>query len=161
MKKIAVVGAVLASLVLSGCAPKQPSFYTPNPYELKMQEAKRKDAEFAEKVRNINLETADVGAKPSNYKKNVENSIREQLKDPDSAKFSGMTNPRKEVMVVNGDFVYGYSTCVYVNAKNSYGGYVGKQLYWAFLRDNQVLRVTNTSDSFGDIIFVGRPVNCN
>ncbi|CAI1532463.1 Uncharacterised protein [Serratia grimesii] len=161
MKKIVVFGAAFVSLVLSGCAPQQPSFYTPNPYEIQMQEAKRKDAEFAEKVRNINLETEDVGTKPSNYKKNVENAIREQLKDPESAKFSGMTNPRKEVMVENGDFVYGYSTCVYVNAKNSYGGYVGKQLYWAFLRDNQVLRVKNTNDSFGDIIFVGRPVNCN
>lgn len=161
MKKIAIVGALLAPLVLSGCAPQQPSFYTPNDYALKMQEAKRSDDEFAEKVRNINLETADVGTKPSNYKKNVENAIRDQLKDPDSAKFSGMTTPRKEVMVENRDFVYGYSTCVYVNAKNSYGGYAGKELYWAFLRDNQVLRVKNTNDSFGDIIFVGRPVNCN
>ncbi len=34
-----------------------------------MQEAKRKDAEFAEKVKNINLDTAHVGAKPQNYKK--------------------------------------------------------------------------------------------
>jgi len=159
MKRVVIV--TMLGLMLSGCAPQQPSFYMPNNYELQMQEAKRKDDEFSEKVKNINLDTADAGSKPSKYKKTVENAIREQLKDPDSAKFSGMTSPRKEVMVENGNFVYGYSTCVYVNAKNSYGGYVGKQLYWAFLRDNQVLRVKNTNDSFGDIIFVGRPINCN
>ncbi|MGM1347646.1 hypothetical protein [Serratia liquefaciens] len=149
MKKIAVIGAVLVSLILSGCESPQ------------MAEAKRKDAEFANSVKNINLETADVGAAPKNYKEAVEEAIRGQLKDPDSAKFSGMTTPRKEVMVENRDFVYGYSTCVFVNAKNSYGGYVGKQLYWVFLRDNQVLRVKNTSGQFGNIVFVGRPINCS
>lgn len=126
-----------------------------------MQEAQRKDAEFAEKVRNINLNTADVGSKPVEYKSVVESAIRDGLKDPDSAKFSGMTKPRKEVMVDQGEFVYGYSTCVYVNAKNSYGGYTGKQLHWVFFRDNKVLRIKNTNEAYGDIIFVGRPVNCS
>ncbi|MGE6467983.1 hypothetical protein [Serratia proteamaculans] len=149
MKKIAVIGAVLASLMLSGCESPQ------------MAEAKRKDAEFANAVKNINIETADVGEAPKNYKEAVEEAIRGQLKDPDSAKFSGMSTPRKEVMVENRDFVYGYSTCVFVNAKNSYGGYVGKQLYWVFLRDNQVRRVKNTSGQFGNIVFVGRPINCS
>ncbi|KFT00955.1 hypothetical protein SEEB0231_13545, partial [Salmonella enterica subsp. enterica serovar Bareilly str. CFSAN000231] len=65
---------------------------------------------------------------------------------------------RKEVMVEHKNFVYGYSTCVYVNAKNSYGGYVGKQ---AIISNNQVLRIKNTTEAYGDIIFVGRPVTCN
>ncbi len=94
-------------------------------------------------------------------KKLVEDAIKEQLKDPDSAKFTDMTNPRKEVMVDQGNFIYGYSTCVYVNAKNSYGGYVGKQRYWAFIRNNQVLSIKNTNEAYGDIIFIGRPINCN
>ena len=65
-------------------------------------------------------------------------------------------------MVENSNFVYGYSTCVYVNAKNSYGGYVGKQLLLGHLLDNnQVLRLKNTTEAYGDIIFVGRPVNCS
>lgn len=64
-------------------------------------------------------------------------------------------------MVENRNFVYGYSTCVFVNAKNSYGGYTGKQLYWAFIRNGQVLRFKNTNDEYGDLIFVGRKVNCN
>ncbi|EHM37885.1 hypothetical protein HMPREF0454_04619 [Hafnia alvei ATCC 51873] len=149
MNKIAVIGIAIATLILSGCESQQ------------MADAKRKDAEFANAVKNINLESADVGSMPSNYKDLVESSIKAQLKDPESAKFYDMTNPRKEVMVENRNFVYGYSTCVYVNAKNSYGGYAGKQLYWAFLKNNQVLRIKNTSEPFGNIIFVGRPINCN
>ncbi|EGT5762269.1 hypothetical protein ACKTG8_003206 [Cronobacter sakazakii] len=159
MKK--VVMAIILGSFLTGCAPGY--VYTPPSkveYDKTMQEAKRKDAEFAEKVKNINLDTADVGVKPKDYQSLVESAIREGLKDPDSAKFYDFTSPRKEVMVEQGDFVYGYSTCVYVNAKNSYGGYVGKQLYWAFIRNNQVLRVTNTAEAYGDIIFVGRPITC-
>lgn len=162
MNKLLIVSMLSASVLLTGCAPgyvMPPAF--DNGYSQKMQEAKRKDAEFAEKVRNINLETADVGSKPSNYKKIVEDAIKDQLKDPESARFSDMTTPRKEVMVEQGNFVYGYSLCVNVNAKNSYGGYVGKTLYWVFLRNNQVLRVSDTSGTYGNIIFVGRPVNCS
>lgn len=141
---------VVSAILLAGCAPNQ-----------QLQEAKKRDAEFAESVRNINLETADVGSKPTEYEALVEGAIRDQLKDPDSAKFSGFTEPRKEVMVEQKNFVYGYSTCVFVNAKNSYGGYTGKQLYWAFIRNNKVLRVKSTNEAYGSIIFRGRPINCN
>lgn len=153
MKKISVICTVLASLLLAGCGPSA--------YDQKMAEAKRKDAEFANAVKNINLDTADVGAKPSNYKELVEGAIKDQLKDPDSAKFYDMSPLRKEVMVEHRQFVYGYSTCVYVNAKNSYGGYTGKKLYWAFIRNNQVLRLNDTEGPYGQMIFVGRPINCS
>lgn len=159
MKKIILFSAISFSLI--GCAPHAYTLPNDSGYSQQMAEAKKKDAEFAEKVRNINLDTADVGAAPKNYKSLVENAIRNQLKDPDSARFSDMTPPRKEVMVENKEFVYGYATCVNVNAKNSYGGYVGKQLYWVFMRNNEVLRIKNTNDAYGDIIFVGRPVKCN
>lgn len=160
MRKFILI-SLLAPL-LAGCTPG----YVASPaagggyVNPSIQEARRKDAEFADKVRKINLETADVGSKPNGYKKAVEDAIRDELKDPDSAKFTNMTQPRKEVIVENGEFVYGYLTCVYVNAKNSYGGYAGKQLYWVFMRNNQVIRVTNTNSEYGNILFVGRPVNC-
>lgn len=158
MRKYALV--FLVSLILAGCAPHTSKVTGTIDYDQKMQQAKQHDEEFASKVKNINLESADVGLKPTNYKLLVEDAIRNELKDPDSAKFSGMTTPRKEVMVQNGNFVYGYSICVFVNAKNSYGGYTGKQLYWAFLRDKNVLRFKNTNDAYGHIIFVGREINC-
>lgn len=151
MNKFFIAAAFTASaFLLSACAPNQA-----------MLDAKRKDAEFAQSVKNIDLETADVGKKPANYEALVEAAIRGQLKDPDSAQFSGITKPKKEVMVEQSNFVYGYSSCVFVNAKNSYGGYTGKQLYWVFIRNDQVLRIKNTNDAYGNIIFVGRPVNCS
>lgn len=149
-KNVLVASAVISAILLAGCAPNQ-----------QLQDAQKRDAEFTESVRNINLETADVGSKPTEYQSLVESAIRDQLKDPDSAKFSGFTAPRKEVMVEQRDFIYGYSTCVFVNAKNSYGGYTGKQLYWAFIRNNKILRVKSTNEAYGSIIFRGRPINCN
>ncbi|HHH0485780.1 TPA: hypothetical protein ACPZO0_002151 [Yersinia enterocolitica] len=159
MKKLVLFCAIVFSL--AGCAPYQSGLSSPSTYDQTMAEAKRKDAEFAEAVKNINLDTADVGVKPSNYKKLIEDAIRNELKDPDSAKFSEFTAPRKEVMVNNRKFVYGYSSCVFVNAKNSYGGYTGKQLYWVFIRNNEVLRVKDTNGDFGSLIFVGRNINCS
>lgn len=158
MKKLALLA--FSTFFLSGCVQPQYGLVS-NDYDQKMALAKKKDAEFAEKVKNINLETADTGSKPNNYKFLAQNAIKDQLKDPDSAKFSDFTPLRKEVMVENRNFVYGYSSCVFVNAKNSYGGYVGKQLYWVFMRNNEVLRIKNTNDAYGDIIFVGRSINCN
>ncbi|AJJ69510.1 Uncharacterised protein [Yersinia pseudotuberculosis] len=158
MKKL-LLPCVIA-LFIAGCAPYPSGVFDSTANGQKMAEAKRQDAEFEKAVKNINLDTADVGAKPKNYKKLVEDAIRNELKDPDSAKFSDITTPRKEVMVKNRNFVYGYSSCVYVNAKNSYGGYAGKQLYWVFIRNDEVLRVKNTNDEFGQSIFVGRPISC-
>ncbi|WJM80441.1 hypothetical protein [Pectobacterium brasiliense] len=152
MKKIifATLSASTIAFLLTACAPSQ-----------RMQEAQKRDAEFAQSVKNINIETADVGTKPDNFQNLIESAIRENLKDPDSAKFSGFTEPRREVMVENRNFVYGYSSCVFVNAKNSYGGYTGKQLFWAFIRNGKVLRIKNTNHAYGTMIFIGRPVNCS
>lgn len=105
------------------------------------------------------LDTADVGQYPDNYKEIVKSAIDDILKDPDTAKFYDFTPPRKEVAYVHG-VVYGYSSCVVVNAKNAYGGYTGKTLYWVFMRDNKVLRIQNTSELDGDYIYPGRHVNC-
>lgn len=150
LKKISLVTILSATVFLTACAPNQ-----------KMLDAQKEDAEFATAVKNINLDTADTGKRPNNYQVLVENAIREILKDPESAKFSKFTNPRKEVMVENRNFVYGYSTCVFVNAKNSYGGYTGNQLYWAFIRNDKVLRIQNTNGAYGGMIFRGRSINCN
>ncbi|HCL5286308.1 TPA: hypothetical protein N2G35_000585 [Salmonella enterica] len=165
MKKCLVV--MVTTVLLSGCAPgggipeqTQRIAEWQRAHEQKMAEAKRIDAEFEQAVKNINLDTADVGRKPSTYKKLIETAIRERLRDPDSAKFYDFTPPRKEVISENHKFVYGYSSCVLVNAKNAYGGYTGKKLYWAFIRNDKVLRIKDTTDTFGTLIFKGRPINC-
>lgn len=48
----------------------------------------------------------------------VEQGVRDALKDPDSAKFSSLTGSVSETGTV--------AACGLVNAKNSFGGYTGK-----------------------------------
>ncbi|EKL1664986.1 hypothetical protein PQX70_002252, partial [Salmonella enterica] len=103
MKKCLAV--MITTALLSGCTPggggipeqSQKLAEYQSAYEQKMDEAKRIDAEFDQAVKNINLDTADVGKKPAAYKKLIETAIREHLRDPDSAKFYDFTPPRKEV----------------------------------------------------------------
>lgn len=52
----------------------------------------------------------------------AERSVKAALKDPGSARFSGLT-----AFTVDGVL----TVCGNVNAKNSYGGYTGKQRFWA------------------------------
>lgn len=56
----------------------------------------------------------------------VERGIREDLKDPDSAKFARFAATREPGSGM-------ITVCGYVNAKNSYGGYTGKQLFYGLL----------------------------
>lgn len=53
--------------------------------------------------------------------RDVQNLVRQALKDPDSARFEGATN-----IIGEGDAMV---ACGLVNAKNSFGGYVGAQPY--------------------------------
>ncbi|MDF2621428.1 MAG: hypothetical protein K0S00_4087 [Xanthobacteraceae bacterium] len=61
----------------------------------------------------------------------VESGVREDLKDPDSAKFSGFvaTKEPSSGMV---------TVCGYVNARNSFGGYAGKKLFYGLLAVPQI-----------------------
>lgn len=72
--------------------------------------------------------------------KDIEIGVRASLKDPDSAKFSGPVLGAKRA---NGDI----EACGTVNAKNSYGGYVGASPYVATLRDRKVIDSATASGS--------------
>ena len=102
---------------------------------------------------------ADYGPYPTEYKLIINSYLRSILKDPDSAKISKISKPRKEHKIVNQfkkEAIYGYSSCVFLNAKNSYGGYVGEKPYWFFIRNG---RVIDSSDNMGQI-YIGRSKNC-
>ena len=62
----------------------------------------------------------------------IQDGVRASLKDPDSAKFSGAILAAKRL---NGDI----DACGTVNAKNSYGGYVGAGPFFAKFRDGKVV----------------------
>lgn len=53
----------------------------------------------------------------------VKEGVREELKDPDSAKFEGIVAMKD---VKDG----GITVCGFVNARNSFGGYVGKKPFF-------------------------------
>lgn len=106
---------------------------------------------------------ANYGTYPDNYQELMKAWFQDNLKDPDSAKYSGYTNPIKEHAIENVNakkVIYGYSACVYVNAKNSYGGYTGKKQYWFFFNNGKILRAKDTSSAFGRIVYRGHPINC-
>lgn len=54
--------------------------------------------------------------------------VKAMLKDPDSAKF-GFQEPTRGTDIVNGEAVLVWYASMYVNAKNSFGGYVGDRRY--------------------------------
>lgn len=77
-----------------------------------------------------------------------ESLVRHSLKDPESAKFSSYYRPF-------GDGV-GY-VCGTVNAKNSYGGYVGNRNYYIHLTvkkdkvvDNSPVKIIDEGDDKGE-----------
>jgi len=60
----------------------------------------------------------------------VEKTIREELKDPESAKFYHMDYPYPGP-------TSGY--CGYVNARNSFGAFTGKQLFYVFVNQSEAI----------------------
>lgn len=77
----------------------------------------------------------------------IESAIRSTLKDPDSAEFSwpnGFTQGWYQPPF--GKKYYGWITCGTVNAKNGYGGYVGRSAAIGVIRNGTVIE-TNFDDA--------------
>ncbi|MFT4255965.1 MAG: hypothetical protein QM599_03260 [Pseudoxanthomonas sp.] len=102
----------------------------------------KKDKEINAWVATLPPPDADFGPYPDDYEKLVQSHFSEQLKDPDSAKFSDFRIKKSYVLISapNKQAQFGYAVCVNINAKNSYGAYAGKTLTWAFIRDNAIVR---------------------
>lgn len=101
------------------------------------------------------------GTFPSNYKSLVIKRFSEVLKDPYSAKYGRFSRPRKEHAIEDVSLeraVFGWSTCVDVNAKNSFGAYTGNTTFWFLIVDDKIVRSSEVTG--GDEIYIGRPINC-
>lgn len=99
---------------------------------------------------------ADYGSYPSNYESIVKNYYNSILKDPGSANFQHISSPEKRWY--GGNFMpakYGYLVCASVNAKNSYGGYVGYSTDGLFIRNGYVI------DYFQNGMKLGTKLFCN
>ena len=116
IKFIVFIGAFL--LGLSGCVTIYPS-YAPTEEE---------------------LANADYGEKPTQYKEQIETYVKAILIDPESAQFTDYSTPNKGWSSKSpGSFKYfGWLVCVDVNAKNSFGGYVGRNTYYFIFQGNNI-----------------------
>lgn len=148
---------------LSGCVATPE---VPSRYEIARLAEEQQKAEELERyneaqvwVKSLPEENADYGPYPKEYKSIIEKYLSRILKDPDSVKISKISKPRKEHEIDNQftkSATYGYSTCVWLNAKNSYGGYTGEKVYWFLIRNNYV----SSYDTGLSPIYIGRSKNC-
>lgn len=130
MKKIAVIGAVLASLVLSGCAKQLPPS-------------------------QAQISAASYGELPKDYQEQIKNHFNATLKDPYSAQYKflptfkgySQDGPWSQS---GGKVTFGWVSPVLVNAKNSYGGYTGDQKY-VFIFSGGVMYDTTLNSQYGKV----------
>ncbi|MGE6696365.1 hypothetical protein ACQKH5_01650 [Hyphomonas sp. NPDC076900] len=95
---------------------------------------------------------ADYGVEP-NVEEEAKAHFELTLKDPASAQFRigyvGKAYCNKGYML-GGDVIWtGYAANIYVNAKNSYGGYTGFQPYTLLWRDGAIFKRFD-NDDFGN-----------
>jgi len=128
MRKIELITIVVAFWV-TGCAPK-----------IALQKS-----EYAK---------YDFGKYPKNYKKIAKNWVNDTLKDPFSAKYRFKSKPVKgytrKAPISGGDpDIFGYIVYVEVNAKNSFGAYVGWKEYTLLIKNGNVI-TSITPNSYFD-----------
>lgn len=100
------------------------------------------------------LANLDYGAYPENYKQIISSYFARNLKDPSSAIVEYRGGPTKiwqQGSIISAK-AYGWGVCLSVNAKNSFGGYVGNRPYAFLIRNGSILHVhgemeTNMFDS--------------
>ena len=96
---------------------------------------------FAYAIPEAQAEDVAWPPKPSNTRKYVTDYLNNSLKDPDSLKDFSITEPRKGWWTAG--IFNGFKNeplwyvCYSYNAKNSYGGYVGKKNYVLFFEGDQ------------------------
>ncbi|MGP3038387.1 hypothetical protein [Serratia nevei] len=125
MKKIVVVGAILASLAMSGCSSQQPPS-------------------------QAQISSASYGELPKDYQEKIKNHFNSTLKDPYSAQYKFMPTFKGysqdgQWSPSGGKVTFGWVSPVLVNAKNSYGGYTGDQKYVFIFSGGEMYDVTAMS----------------
>ena len=92
----------------------------------------------------------DLGSPPVGYEDAIKKHFEKTLKDPESARYR-IGKPIKAYanngLIDGGNIAWrGYMVDVQVNAKNSFGGYVGFKPYMVFFSGNSVVRVYEGSE---------------
>ncbi|SFG28624.1 hypothetical protein [Neptunomonas qingdaonensis] len=97
------------------------------------------------------LQNANYGTLPTSYDTTVDNYLNDSLKDPDSKRVKYIDTPKKGHWYYSGD-QFGYFVCAAVNAKNSYGGYTGKSLYFFGFHNEELQAVFNDKELGGSYV---------
>jgi hypothetical protein len=102
----------------------------------------------------VALETADYGSYPSDYQEAVKAYFQKKLKDPHSAQYR-FKEPYKayirETPIQGGKpTTFGYIVDVWVNAKNSFGGYTGENFHRVFIRNNVAIGTVSPNPWFSE-----------
>src|ERR1044072_1753603 len=128
--------------------------------------ARNIEREFEKWLTTLPEANADWGAYPDNYEEVIKGYFAASLKDPSSVIYNAISKPQKEFTIKGrvpvdpkNEALYGYSSCVSFNAKNSYGGYVGNRIFWFLIHNGEIVNVIDTSTG-RNFIFVGRPITC-
>lgn len=84
----------------------------------------------------MEINNGDYGAVPNKelYEAKIKSYQEARLKDPDSAKYR-FSEPHKGWCKFDGKVNYGWIIDYTLNAKNSYGGYVGQKPQFAFVKN--------------------------
>lgn len=111
---------IIATMLMSGCATAPPT--------------------------QDEIANADYGAAPpAAYQNDVKQYFAESLKDPESVKYKEITAPEKGWVTLSfvegGGRVYGWLVRATINAKNSYGGYIGYTTYSFLFRNGKLVQV--------------------
>ncbi|WP_147568401.1 hypothetical protein [Desulfovibrio sp. 3_1_syn3] len=100
------------------------------------------------KILQEQINTADCGVYPQNYKLIIQQYILDSLKDARSAQLRFIDNPRKTYFedkhngkLSTGETVFCWIVSVNVNAKNSFGTYTGFQTWQFYIRDGKIINV--------------------
>jgi hypothetical protein len=94
--------------------------------------------------------SADYGAFPNEYEQIVKSYYETRLKDPESVRYRSISHPK--IFWLGSRFSgarYGYMVCATLNAKNSYGAYVGFKTDGLLIRDGAIIQVVEGADWFG------------
>lgn len=86
----------------------------------------------------------DYGPKPTKHEATIKAWFEVRLKDPFSAQYyfqEPVQSYLKEAPLMGGRLYVGWQVNMQVNAKNSFGGYTGRQAYAFFLKDEQIIYV--------------------
>lgn len=101
------------------------------------------------------LERADYGSYPKNFESTIRAHLRSQLKDPDSAQITFLNSPKSGWYSLGG-LKYGYVVCARINAKNSFGAYVGYRPAYFMIRNDIVIDSSLGDGNYGDAMVQGK-----